>query len=159
MFEWVRLIANLATAFGILVGVAALWVSYGQSRTQFEQSFVKRYWLIADDHMRVENGITTNLGGYIHALELHNRRYLRLCEDEFELRRLRRIRRGTWEIWHAAIVTMPDDVKGLLFERPDSQSSEDDDFSHVRRCISQAIHERKSQLPVHKGSRCLGTRG
>lgn len=59
----------------------------------FEQEFVKRYWVIADDGLQQTE----------HAGDIEEQRYLRLCEDEFEVVRLGSISWRTWEVWHEAI--------------------------------------------------------
>lgn len=83
--EWVAIV-------GIPIGVSQLWMSRRQGRASFEQTFVARYWQLNDDQLlgRVSS----------HA---HASRYLRLCEDQFELMRLGQISWATWEIWHDGI--------------------------------------------------------
>lgn len=87
-------LAAAATALGVLAAVIQLVLSRRQARAMFEQEFVKRYWVISDDGLQQR---TENAG------DVEERRYLRLCEDEFEVMRLGSISWRTWEVWHEAI--------------------------------------------------------
>ena len=86
-------IASVATAVGVLAAVVQLVLSGRQSRAAFEHEFVRRYWEISDD--RVQRGDDRS--------EVLIKRYLRLCEDEFEVMRLGSISWRTWEVWHDAV--------------------------------------------------------
>lgn len=86
-------IAALATALGVIAAVFQLLLSRRQARSSFEHEFVKRYWSICDDSVHGTSPDT----------EVQRRRYLRLCEDEFEVMRLGSISWRTWEVWHEAI--------------------------------------------------------
>lgn len=86
-------VAALATAIGVLAAVVQLLLSRRQSRAEFEQQFVKRYWELSDDEL-------TN-GGADSSVQ--RKRYFRFCEDEFEVMRLGSISWRTWEVWHDAI--------------------------------------------------------
>lgn len=87
-------IAAIATAAGVLAAVFQLLLSRRQARASFEHEFVKRYWSIGDDSLRQP----TSEGS-----DVYRQRYLRLCEDEFEVMRLGAISWRTWEVWHDAI--------------------------------------------------------
>ena len=87
-------IASVATAAGVLAAVVQLLLSRKQTRASFEHEFVKRYWSISDDSLQQPS---------THAGAVERQRYLRLCEDEFEVMRLGAISWRTWEVWHEAI--------------------------------------------------------
>ncbi|WP_156391119.1 MULTISPECIES: hypothetical protein [unclassified Nocardioides] len=87
-------IAAAATAVGVLAAVVQLLLSRRQARATFEHEFIKRYWAIGDDALQQPG---------THAGPVERQRYLRLCEDEFEVMRLGSISWRTWEVWHEAI--------------------------------------------------------
>jgi hypothetical protein len=86
-------VASAATALGVLAAVVQLVLSRRQARSTFEQEFVKRYWVITDDALQQAD----------HDSHVKEQRYLRLCEDEFEVMRLGSASWRTWEVWHEAI--------------------------------------------------------
>ena len=87
-------VAALATAAGVFAAVVQLILSRKQARASFEYEFIKRYWAINDDALYQP----TIQGGAVE-----RDRYLRLCEDEFEVMRLGSTSWRTWEVWHEAI--------------------------------------------------------
>lgn len=87
-------IAALATAAAVIAAVFQLLLSRRQARASFEHEFVKRYWSICDDSLQTPTPQTA---------DVERQRYLRLCEDEFEVMRLGSVSWRTWEVWHEAI--------------------------------------------------------
>jgi len=87
-------LASVATAIAVFAAVIQLMLSRRQARSAFEQEFVKRFWVIGDDGLQQQ---TPNAG------DIQRERYLRLCEDEFEVMRLGSISWRTWEVWHDGI--------------------------------------------------------
>jgi hypothetical protein len=87
-------IAAVATAAGVLAAVVQLLLSRRQARATFEHEFIRRYWAIGDDALQQPD---------THSGAVYRERYLRLCEDEFEVMRLGSISWRTWEVWHEAI--------------------------------------------------------
>lgn len=85
-------IASVATAVGVLLAIYQLMLSRQQARAAFEQSFVDRFWCIEDDRLRDTE-----------TPDVNRRRYLRLCEDQYEHARLKQISKRTWDIWHEGI--------------------------------------------------------
>lgn len=92
---------DIATAvialIGVILAVGALYLQYGQRRFEFSQQYINRYWTINDDQLRAV------WRADLSEQNLHFDRYLRLCEDEFEVARLGWIDRKTWRVWHSAI--------------------------------------------------------
>lgn len=86
-------IASVFTAVGVLVAIYQLTLSRQQARAVFEQSFVDRFWGIEDDRLRETEPEKVN-----------RKRYLRLCEDQYEHARLKQISKRTWDIWHEGIL-------------------------------------------------------
>jgi hypothetical protein len=121
-------LASVATAVGVLAAAMGLLLSRRQTRASFEQEFVKRYWLIGDDALQQD----TTYGG-----DILRQRYLRLCEDEFEVMRLGSISWRTWEVWHDA-----------LREEATQYSY---DSSDVHEWLSTCLHAND-----HRGSDCPG---
>lgn len=80
-------IASLATAAGVFAAVVQLLLSRRQARAGFEHAFVSRYWDLDDERVAA-----------LESDSIDQRRYLRLCEDEFESMRLGQISWRTWEV-------------------------------------------------------------
>lgn len=97
----------MATAAGVFAAVVQLLLSRKQARATFEHEFIRRYWAIADDALQQPA---------THSGTVERERYLRLCEDEFEVMRLGSISWRTWEVWHEAIregaAEYPDHLEG-----------------------------------------------
>ena len=85
-------IASLCTSVGVLIAIYQLFLSRQQARAVFEQSFVDRFWSIEDDRLR-----------RVEPDEVNRRRYLRLCEDQYEHARMKQLSGRTWDIWHEGI--------------------------------------------------------
>lgn len=149
MVEAVEFVASIATAGGIILGVVALWLTRSQSQTVFEQSYIDRYWVIVDDMAREQFNVVAP--GNIRLFEY---RYLRLCEDEFELRKLKRIRRRTWRVWHDAMTAASRSLLPALDRSPDAWGSLDPRFEYVRHCFGQAQVERQNGHKAHDAKRC-----
>jgi hypothetical protein len=94
-------IASICTSIGVLIAIYQLFLSRQQARAVFEQSFVDRFWSIEDDQLR-----------RAEPEDVNRRRYLRLCEDQYEHARLNQLSKRTWEIWHEGIeVGVGDDLE------------------------------------------------
>lgn len=116
-------IAALATAIGVLAAVYGLLLSRRQARATFEHQFVQRYWELDDDRLRDAEDES-----------LFRRRYLRLCEDEYEAMRLGQVSWRTWEVWHDAMrdttaqlgdsITLPHEWLAVCLSLPDHPGSD-----------------------------------
>lgn len=120
-------IAAVATAAGVLAAVVQLFLSRRQARATFEHEFTRRYWAIGDDALQQPD---------THSGTVERERYLRLCEDEFEVMRLGSISWRTWEVWHEAIRDGTAKYRDHL-----------DDYEWLGTCM---------EYPEHRGSDCLG---
>jgi hypothetical protein len=91
-------IASVATAVGVFLGVLGLRHGRLQTRQEFEETFVQRYWNIMD---RLSLG--AQLGETATTLSEDDRKallaYIVLSEDEAQLREDGWITRRTWRIW------------------------------------------------------------
>lgn len=122
MTSWANVVAiagaigSLATAVGVVVAAVQLRHSRKQARADFEHKFVERYWQILDEHLRGETGD-----------DVYRKRYLRLCEDEFEAKRLAQISAETWKVWHLAIRSGADGFRGTLGDK----------FEWLARCLGE----------------------
>lgn len=109
-------IASIATAVGVFIAMYQLFLSRQQAQAVFEQTFVSRFWGIEDDRLRATESEDVN-----------RRRYLRLCEDQYEHARLGQLSKRTWDIWHEGI-----------------QAGVGDDLAHAgewtQRCARMGIH-------------------
>jgi hypothetical protein len=115
-------IAWVATAVGVFVAVFAVRAANSQRRRQFETIYVQRYWALMDQlsldaHKGCEpqsldsSGHAAAIAAGPHVSDTDQRvvrSYLRLCEDELELRREGWISRETWAIWRTGIAAQLD---------------------------------------------------
>ena len=102
--EFVRSLAPAATAVGVLVAAGSLALSARQQKRQFESFYVQRYWTLMDRlSLDVMRGDVTTSSHLSPDDEKAIRAYLRLCEDELELREGGWISRRTWRVWHSGI--------------------------------------------------------
>ena len=99
--------AEFWVAFGTgVIALAALIISSASAAKArvkaIEDAYVARYWQVLDrfpaDALVAEEG-TGCEGEELKAVRL----YLRLCEDELELRQLGWVGRKTWQQWHPGI--------------------------------------------------------
>lgn len=98
-------VASMITAIGVVFGGVSLRNSQLQRHRQFESLYVQRYWTLTD---RFTCKIVFGCGGEElspeeEALVLA---YLRLCEDQLEMRQLGWITKHTHRAW----------VKGMLLQ-------------------------------------------
>ena len=137
-------IAALATAVGVLTAVYQLFLSRRQARATFEQQFVQRYWQLDDSRL------VTSKNSFFE------RRYLRLCEDEFESMRLGQVSWRTWMVWHDSIR----DMAGPMRERIS------DGHLWLKTCLDSGDHPgthcdgifRQTTLDGYEHSKHLSTR-
>jgi hypothetical protein len=91
-------IATLITAVGVLLGVLTLRASQRQRLRQFESFYVARYWHLMDGlSLAALRG--DEQSDVSDDDEKVVRSYVRLCEDECELRRDGWIGDATWTLW------------------------------------------------------------
>lgn len=127
MLSMLTNITSVATAVGVLAAVVQLLLSRRQARATFEHEFIKRYWSIGDDSLQDPSA---------HSGMIRRHRYLRLCEDEFEVMRLGSVSWRTWEVWHEAI-------RGEAAQYSDDVEA----FDWLATCLG---------LDDHRGSDCQG---
>jgi hypothetical protein len=95
-------LANVATAVGVLVAVYGILAQNRQRKLGLVQLYVQRYWEL-DDAIRLAEAAD-------QSVSVHHERYLRLCEDEYEVTGLGWIPMSVWAIWHEGI---QNGVRGL----------------------------------------------
>jgi hypothetical protein len=97
-------IGTLATAVGVFIAVLSLGASRRQRLRQFESLYVRRYWTIMDElSLDVMRGTPQNGAALSERDEKAIRSYLRLCEDQLELRKEGWISDETWQMWRNGI--------------------------------------------------------
>ena len=115
--SWVATaIGVFVAAIGVLVAVRAVHAANLQRRRQFETIYVQRYWTLIDQlsldahkgrqppPVEVDGLMATPWHSQINDTDQRVvRSYLRLCEDELELRQEGWISRETWAIWRTGI--------------------------------------------------------
>jgi hypothetical protein len=101
-FAWLERLAWGATVIAVIVGVVTVRAAYLQRRRQFETIYVQRYWTLIDK-LSLE-ALRGRAQPQIRVIDQQIvRSYLRLCEDELELRKAGWITSDTWEIWETGI--------------------------------------------------------
>jgi hypothetical protein len=142
-------LASVATAVGVLLAAWGLRVQARQRKISLTQLYVKRFWEL-DDAVRLAKADGA-------PLSVHHERYLRLCEDEYEIARLGWIELKVWDVWHEGIQigvsklsVEPTDLQ--LLQRCRRQGS--DHRGHQCEILSDASAPRKAMWWVE---RRLGT--
>lgn len=118
-------VATIVTAGAVIVAILSFIGDRSQRHREFESLYVQRYWAIQDRQSAdVRLGLKRRLRKADRALALD---YLRLCEDELEIRKLGLVTNRTWKVWSDAIesgIATPLSQQ-LLAERPS-------EFEYVR---------------------------
>ena len=101
-------VATLIGVFVAVVGVFAAWMqvrALGQQRTRdFENLFVQRYWKIMDDLSLKALECAKPDGGRVSSSDKKAViAFLRLSEDEIDLRAAGLISADTWELWRVGM--------------------------------------------------------
>lgn len=114
-------IAGMATAVGVFVGAAGLFAQTRARKFGLAQVYIKRYWevdelFVGDDRQRHES--------------TYARRYLRLCEDEFDAARLGWVDIAVWRAWHEGIRS-----------QVQREGFNVDKYVQLKRCIEQSDHQ------------------
>lgn len=137
--DWISAASSL---IGALVAVGALWAIAGvkkqislqrrQLKLDLEHVYVSRYWTIMDDLIAAPVGSSDR--------EIHIERYLRLSEDQCDLRARKRITNSTWRYWRTGILEqLADEATRMVLEEQRSDS-----FVHLRRLSQVATYD-----PLH----------
>jgi len=123
-------IASLATAIAVLIAAAGLFAQNRARKFGLAQVYVERYWAVYDFFLR---------DGPPGPNSPNADRYLRLCEDEFDVVRQGWIDLAIWRIWHDGIRSQVDQLirLGLDVTR----------YEHLQCCTDQ---------PEHKPTKCNG---
>lgn len=115
--DWAN-VATIVTAAAVVVAILSFIGDRSQRHREFESLYVQRYWAIQDRQSAdVRLGLRRPLRKADRALALD---YLRLCEDELEIRKNGLVTNRTWKIWAAAIQTgiASPLCRELIAERP-----------------------------------------
>ncbi len=139
----IRDIAGIATAVGVLLAVFGLFAQTHQKKFALAQLYIKRYWAIDDDLTRTENEGASTMSARARDVK----RYLRLCEDEFEIARLGWIDAAIWDVWHEGICTQ---ITKLQAETNDfallTECATGGDGHSARRCPAMSEMSRRHKL-------------
>lgn len=87
-------IAGIATAVAVLLAAAGLFAQTHQRKFGIAQLYIERYW-------HVDEAFLTNPRPNPDSPDA--RRYLRLCEDEYDVAGFGWIDVGVWRTWHDGI--------------------------------------------------------
>jgi len=105
-WEWIDRFAAVLTGLGVLFLVVQLRQSQRQRHRQFEDQFLQRYWTLLDsmpdrcDPMLDEAAPSQEME-MIEAKWM--RTYLRLCEDQCDMRAAGWVTDETWKLWWEGI--------------------------------------------------------
>lgn len=95
-------IATCVTALGVLIGVFGLRAARIQRLREFETFYVQRYWAIMD-RLSIQGWRGEPTDPMPEGDEKAALAYLRLCEDQLELRRDGWITTATRKVWSAGL--------------------------------------------------------
>lgn len=134
-------IASVATAFGVLGGFGAITVQARTRKFDIARTYVERYWMI-DDAIRMSTARNEP------DLVVHQQRYLRLSEDEYDLARLGWISDRVWREWHTAIRHQ---APGYLPAPPYPDIP--DEYARLIACLADLDPDHKAHLCPGVGDR------
>jgi hypothetical protein len=77
-------------------------VARQQSHRAFENLYVQRFWTILDEFSDTAT-LSQDLTEWSNSDRAVAVNYIRLCEDQLDMRRLGRVTHDTWEFWSSAI--------------------------------------------------------
>lgn len=132
-------ISAVASSLGVIVAGGALWAIAGvrkqialqrkQLKLDLENVYVARYWAIMDD--------LDDTSPDSDKRRVHIGRYLRLSEDQCDLRARKRITESTWNYWRSGIAEQLTTVE--FQQELDAQRA--DLFDHVRRLSADSSYD------------------
>ncbi|MCC9068628.1 hypothetical protein [Arthrobacter cryoconiti] len=102
IWEAVSAIASVLTALAVIFAIMQLVTARKQRHREFELVYVQRYWSIVD-RLSFDIGVEIPVAGLNETDAKLCLQYLRLCEDELDLRKRRFVTDETWEIWKQGI--------------------------------------------------------
>lgn len=95
-------IASVVTALAVVFAVGQLRVARQQSHREFENLYVQRYWSLLDRFSEAAV-LDDDLSAWDRGDKAIALNYMRLCEDQLDMRRLGRITNSSWSFWAPAI--------------------------------------------------------
>jgi hypothetical protein len=138
ILAWATFITAIATLGALCAAVGQLYLLRKQRRRDFEDLFVQRYWGIMD-RLTIE-AIECKPPKDRKVLPEDRRAvvsYLRLCEDELDLRAQNWVSADTWRIWHAGIASQlkrwPFDVVWKEVSAREAESGQLGQFAQLRK--------------------------
>jgi hypothetical protein len=114
-------IAGVATAFAVFIAAGGLFAQTRARKFGLAQVYIQRYWTV-DEFFLLE--------GCSGPHSANARRYLRLCEDEFDAARQGWVDIAVWRAWHEGIRLQVAEL-GLDISK----------YDQLKRCIDQGDHE------------------
>lgn len=127
-------LTDLVTATGVVIAVYQLAQARRARQHELANLYVQRFWDIDDLRQRATQA------GKSEELDVLDLRYLRLCEDEFEIARAGLLDPKIWAVWHGPIVEGLRDSKPLREAHPR-------EFVLAQRCLAANQHE-PSECPA-----------
>ena len=130
----------LVAFFGVCLVVSQLRQQERAMKAEFGNLYVQRFWQIDDARILLKESDPIRLQ--------HDRRYLRLFEDEFEVAKIGLLDGKQWDVWHGVL----DDERARqrVIANLLTCDNEGAEFDLLRRCLAQ----RESEGGPHKISRC-----
>ena len=151
-------IASVATAVGVLLVAPQLRFAQRQRHRAFEDLYLQRYWSLADKlSIECDPGRAAASTGILEQDEGVLRAYLRLCEDQIEMRKLGWVTRETWRLW-------ADGIRANVSSWPYQEvwktvQAEDRDDHHCLRAMERHGFHRDDYDPIQLGAWARWARG
>lgn len=151
LFEYLSVIANLATAIAVIVAAWQLFLAHRQSVMSFEDSFAKEYREIMSKlpTKALLGEPLTNAEYANHFDEMYH--YIDLCNEQAFLKQSGRISNKTWVFWQEGIAL---NMKRPAFERAWSEIAyrSNGDFSELRQISPPHEYLPLSSMETHNVS-------
>ncbi len=145
ILAWATFITAITTLGALCAAVGQLYLLGKQRRRDFEDLFVQRYWAIMD---RLTIEAIECKPPKDRKVMPEDRRviisYLRLCEDELDLRAQNWVSADTWRIWHTGIASQlkrwPFDEVWKEVSAIEAAKGRHGQFVQLRRAGDVAVH-------------------
>ena len=129
-------LSSIVTATAAIFAVFQLVAVRTQRHRDFENLYVQRYWQLLDrmpDRLYLNHEISAPNPDELRLAVA----YLRLCEDEVDLRKQGFITDRTWTIWSEGILAQ---LQGTIYENALAE------HSHLLPSLTKFAHTRKDPL-------------
>ncbi|WP_037576748.1 hypothetical protein [Phaeacidiphilus oryzae] len=149
------ILSCIAVAVAIITAITAVWQARSARIREVESLYISRYWTLID-RMDLRTITCHALGPLEKDEEKWLRLFIRLSEDEADLRAAGWVSDDIWAIWEASIRRQfrPGAPCRRIYEMAIKDSDEERDYQylHLRRILGGAASEQYD--PAYGMSRC-----